>query len=239
MKKIIRMVMGIAAAVILLTAYSMTVYATPPLMAGLTRSNFEKIKIANMGIWGQKYDSGEAVTVPLKFGYYMGEHLKETVDFSGTAYLLFSYEKEDGTVCQELKEIDVSGEEFELKEKSLKRKNGRLKGNVECTVDIPFDEMADTGEIEVAAGLWYDELEDGTYELLALDNTSFSSDTWRHALYPAEEHDWDEYRTSFYYIKTTDGVLIYKRQTPFISARLYFVEKMRDFTLYEEGDYDE
>lgn len=238
MKKIIRTVMGIAAAVILLTGYSMTVYATPPL-PDLGRDDFEKVKIANIGIFGKKYELGEAVTASLKFGYYMGEYLKETVDFSGTAYLLFTYEKGDGTVCQELKEIDVSGEEFELKEKSLKRKNGRLKGNVECTVDIPFDEMADTGEIEVAAGLWYDELEDGTYELQALSNTSFSSDTWKRALYPADEDDWDEYRTSFYYIKTTDGVLIYKRLTPFISARLYFVEKMRDFTLYEEGDYNE
>lgn len=226
-----RKFVGIVIVLVLIMEYMLIASATPAQLAGLERQNYEKIKLIKMGAWGQKYEIESPITIPLKFGYYIDDYAVEKTGFQGQGYIRVSFQKEDGSIGQELQEVDVSDEDYRLD-----RKNGKLKGSMECIADLPFECMEDTGKIEVSSALWYRDLENETYELLTLSNTNISSGNWKDALFPVEEDDWEKYKTCFYYIKTGDGVLVYKNRTPLISIRLYCVEKMRDFTLYEEGD---
>lgn len=195
-----------------------------------SRSHYEKIKITDMGVCGQKYELGNDVNISMKLGYYMENDIKEKIIFNGKEYIKISCEQEDGIIYQDIKEVDASGTEYQLN-----RKNGVLKGRIECSSDIPFSDMGETGRIDIEVGIAYQEAEDGSCEMQFFDE-NYCSENWKDLLFSVERDDWDKYKTSFYYIKTSDGVLVYKNPTPLISLRLYCVEKMRDFTLYEERE---
>lgn len=183
------------------------------------RLNFEKIEVSSVGTIGKMYSVDDNISISFKSGYYIEDALKANIEIpvEKECVLLSTSSLTSGKRYENLEYVDLSDSGYVLKNKKDKPRQ-----KVECLMDLPFENMQDTGEIYITIAPWAELTEDGTYQLLC----SCRWDDGATVKYEKVEADsWDECYERLNYVKTDKKILFYKKKNIFVKARIFFMSK--------------